>query len=82
LTQIDERRFGRLTLRIDRDLCVGFGDCIDVAPDVFELDAEGVAVVKEGASEQVEHDRLLEACRSCPVDALTAHDEDGTLLAP
>jgi ferredoxin len=75
MTQIDERRFGRLTLRIDRDLCVGFGDCIDVAPDVFELDEDGVAVVKEGASEKVERDRLMEACRSCPVDALTLHED-------
>jgi ferredoxin len=82
LSQIDERRFGRLTLRIDRHLCVGFGDCIDVAPDVFELDAEGVAVVKDGAVEHAEHERLLEACRACPVDALTAHDENGKLLAP
>jgi ferredoxin len=81
MSHIDERRVGRLTLRIDRDLCVGFGDCIQVAPEAFELDSEGVAVVIQGAAE-VERERLLEACRACPVDALTAHDEDGALLAP
>jgi ferredoxin len=81
MSHIDERRVGRLTLRIDRDLCVGFGDCIQVAPEAFELDSEGVAVVIQGA-EEVERERLLEACRACPVDALTAHDEDGALLAP
>jgi ferredoxin len=81
MSHIDERRVGRLMLRIDRDLCVGFGDCIQVAPEAFELDGDGVAVVIEGA-EGVERERLLEACRACPVDALTAHDEDGGLLAP
>jgi ferredoxin len=81
MSQIDERRVGRLTLRIDRRLCVGFGDCIQVAPEAFALDDEGVAVVIEGA-DSVERDRLVEACRACPVDALTAHDENGELLAP
>jgi ferredoxin len=81
MSHIDERRVGRLMLRIDRDLCVGFGDCIQVAPEAFELDGDGVAVFIEGA-EGVERERLLEACRACPVDALTAHDEDGGLLAP
>jgi ferredoxin len=81
MSHIDERRVGRLTLRIDRHLCVGFGDCIQVAPEAFELDSEGVAVVIEGV-EAVERERLLEACRACPVDALTAHDDDGALLAP
>ncbi len=75
-----ERRVGGLTVRIDRHLCVGFGDCISEAPDAFALDSEGVAVLKR--PECVDRDRLLRACRSCPVDAITLTDHTGAQLAP
>lgn len=85
-TDVDERRFGDLTVRIDRLLCVGFGDCIDVAPDLFEFDDEGIAVFLAGAGDlgqaAIGVDRLREACESCPVDAITLLDADGTVLAP
>ena len=67
---VEERRFGDVVVRIDRLLCVGFGDCIDVAPRVFRLDDEGIAVFEEGAPDATRE--LLEAaCESCPVDALS-----------
>lgn len=79
----DERRAREvhgLRVEIDRDLCVGFGDCVDAAPDAFELDGEDVAVFTR--PEEVGRECLLEACRACPVDAITAHDEDGNRVAP
>lgn len=81
MSDIDERRLGKLSVRIDRHLCVGFGDCLDVAPDVFELDDDGIAVVREGTG-PVTRERLMAACESCPVDAMTLHDETGKQLAP
>ena len=81
LSNISERTLAGLTIRIERDLCVGFGDCIDVAPDVFELDDEGIAAFKTG-DPVVDRDVLLDACSSCPVDALTALDEEGEQLVP
>lgn len=69
-----------LRVEIDRDLCVGFGDCIDAAPAAFELDDEEVAVFT--CPEATSREELLRACRACPVDAITARDEDGELLAP
>ena len=75
-----ERRFGRILVRIDPTLCVGFGDCISEAADVFELDDDGVVRFRNDATaaEAV----LIAACASCPVDALTAYDETGRQLAP
>ncbi len=78
---IEERRFGPLTVKIDRTLCVGFGDCIDEAPEIFEFDDEGIAVFAADATE-AERDTLSEACASCPVDALVLLDEDDTQLIP
>lgn len=74
------RRVHGLRIRIDRTLCVGFGDCIAPAPEAFDLDEEGVAILLE--PEAVPRERLLEACRACPVDAITAVDPEGRELAP
>lgn len=78
---VTERRVGSLTVRIDRNLCVGFGDCIDVAPAAFALDDEDVAVFLDTV-DGVEREELMEACRACPVDALTVLDPDGRALVP
>lgn len=74
------RRIGGLTVTIDRRLCVGFGDCIEEAPEAFEFDEEGIAILTDPAA--VERERLLRACETCPVDAITVTDEDGRQLVP
>jgi ferredoxin len=76
----DERTVSGLKIRIDRGLCVGFGDCIEAAPQAFTLDADGVVVFT--APEQLPREALVAACDACPVDALTAWDETGAQLAP
>lgn len=76
----DERQVGGLRVRIDRELCVGFGDCVSGAPEAFQLDDEGLAVFKQ--PETVERSRLLTACDACPVDALTVWDETGAQVVP
>ncbi len=76
----DERDAAGLRLRIDRDLCVGFGDCITEAPDGFVLDDDGIAVYTK--PETCTREQLLAACEACPVDAITAFGADGEVLAP
>jgi ferredoxin len=75
-----ERQVAGLKIRIDRVLCVGFGDCVEGAPEAFVLDDEGLAVFR--APEAVERARLVAACDACPVDAITVWDEQGAQLAP
>jgi ferredoxin len=81
LSDVVERRVGGLTVRVDRLLCVGFGDCIDVAPDLWEFDADGIVSFREPLPE-VDRDRVMGSCDVCPVDALSAHDDGGTQLVP
>lgn len=76
-----ERKVGPLTVLVDRTLCVGFGDCIEEAPDLFFLDGDGIAAFTENAAD-VARDRVLEACRSCPVDALVVLDATGEQIVP
>ena len=81
MSDITERRVGRLLVRIDRHLCVGFGDCVDEAPEAFQLDGEEIAVLRDEAGRASEKS-ILAACRACPVDALTVFDDQGVQLAP
>ncbi len=79
--EIDERTIAGLRIQIDRRLCVGFGDCVSEAPEGFQLDADDIAVFGEHP-ESVECKRLLRACETCPVDALTVWDGEGKRLVP
>jgi ferredoxin len=67
----------RVRIEVDRGLCIGSGDCVEVAPDVFELDAEDKAVVidPDGAAVDV----VIEAAGNCPVTAIFVFGEDGDL---
>ena len=76
----DERVVCGLRVRIDRTLCVGFGDCVTAAPQAFALDADDVAVFV--TPDAVTREHLLRACASCPVDALTVWDENGDQMVP
>lgn len=80
MAAFEERTFGGLKVRIDRELCVGFGDCVTGAPEAFELDGEGLAVFKQ--PQAVPREILLAACEACPVDAITVWDETGAQLVP
>jgi ferredoxin len=75
-----ERTVHGLRIVIDRDQCVGFGDCAKEAPEGFQLDADTVAVFAQ--PEAVERERLLRACDACPVDAITVYDEQGVQIVP
>ncbi|MDX1622912.1 MAG: ferredoxin [Gemmatimonadota bacterium] len=76
-----ERRIGELTVRVDRQLCVGFADCVDEAPETFLLDEEGLATFTD-APERADRERLVAACEACPVDALILLDADGEEIVP
>ncbi len=77
---IDERKVHGWMVRIDRTLCVGFGDCVEAAPEAFDLDSEGVAIFLDPRA--VDAARLREACDVCPVDALMIFDGEGQQIVP
>jgi ferredoxin len=90
MADTQECQIGRLTITIDRTVCIGSGNCVKLGREVFELDAEGIVTFRPGVGEGgdggdegvIDPDRLAEACRVCPVDALAAVDETGRRLAP
>ena len=69
-----------MTVEIDRTLCVGFGDCIELGPDLFEFDEEGIVRFRTGC-EATAREILIAACEVCPVDALVVYD-GGVRIVP
>ncbi|MFB8772692.1 ferredoxin [Streptomyces broussonetiae] len=71
-----------LEVWIDQDLCTGDGICVQYAPEVFELDIDGLAYVK-GADEELLQDRgattpvplplltdVVDSARECPGECI------------
>jgi len=66
-----------IRIEVDRALCIGSGDCVDTAPEVFELDAEDKARVID--SDGAPTDVVIEAAGNCPVTAIFVYDESGDI---
>jgi ferredoxin len=58
-----------LEVEIDRDACMGSGNCVFEAPGAFELDHDGIAVAADPSAAPEE--RVLAAARKCPAHAIT-----------
>jgi ferredoxin len=67
----------RVEVTVDRGLCIGSGDCVDTAPDVFQLDDEDKAVVVDPDGAPL--DDILAAAGGCPVSAIFVVGEEGDL---
>ena len=67
----------RIRIEVDRGVCIGSGDCVETAPEVFELDSEDKAVVIDPDGAPV--DVVIEAAGNCPVTAILVVGDDGDL---
>ena len=57
-----------LDIRIDRDACMGSGNCSFWAPGVFDLDEDGIAIVLDPAAQ--DDDKIILAGQGCPTQAI------------
>jgi ferredoxin len=58
-----------MRIDVDRELCMGSGNCIFWAPGVFELDDDGIAVVVDPTAAPA--DKIALAVDGCPTKAIT-----------
>ena len=57
-----------LDIRIDRDACMGSGNCGFWAPGVFDLDDDGIAIVVDPTAQPDE--KIVLAAQGCPTQAI------------
>jgi ferredoxin len=59
-----------MKVRIDEDLCIACGVCVDLVPDVFALEDEPWAeVIVETVPEDLEDD-VRDSAEECPTEAI------------
>ncbi|HVA06629.1 MAG TPA: ferredoxin [Acidimicrobiales bacterium] len=67
-----------LDVVIDSDVCMGSGNCISTAPDVFALDDDSVAFVVDPSAPP--EDTVVTAARNCPTRAITVRRNGVSLI--
>lgn len=78
----EEREINGLTIEIDRSQCIGSGNCVNLAPEVFEIDLSNLVTFTDAIPDDMDRERLTEACDLCPVDALRVENEEGEQVVP
>jgi len=65
-------------IRIDREKCMGSGNCSFWAPSTFDLDDEGIATVVDPEGDPDE--KIVLAAQGCPTQSISVW-RDGEQLA-
>ena len=60
---------GDMKIEINRELCMGSGNCSFWAPGVFDLDDDGIAVVLDPTASP--EDKVILAGQGCPTQAIS-----------
>ena len=61
--------YGDMKIEINRELCMGSGNCSFWAPGVFDLDDDGIAVVLDPTA--APEDKVILAGQGCPTQAIS-----------
>jgi ferredoxin len=69
-----------MQIRIRRDDCCGNGQCLDIAPAVFTLDAKHKCTVLDPEADT--QARVIEAAEACPCQAIEVLDDEGNTIFP
>ncbi|MEG3143612.1 ferredoxin [Sphingomonas sp. RT2P30] len=64
-----------MKVRVDTDLCAGFGICVGICPEVFELHDDGYATVLVGEVPAGLQDLVRLAESQCPARAISVSDD-------
>ncbi|MDQ1386170.1 MAG: ferredoxin [Actinomycetota bacterium] len=66
-----------LEITINREACMGSGNCSFWAPGVFDLDDDGIAILVDPAAQP--DDKIVLAAQGCPTQAISV-ERDGEKL--
>lgn len=58
-----------MEVKIDKEACIGCGTCVSICEDVFDIDDDGLAMVKN-VDEVASNEDVDIAIDSCPTSAI------------
>lgn len=59
-----------ITIKVDRSVCQGYGNCVLADPATFDLDDDGLVTLKLDQVDPSEADAVRRAAYDCPTDAI------------
>ncbi len=65
---------GTPRVEVDQQMCIGSGNCVEVAKGAFKLNDEDKAEVDDPTTVSIED--LRKAEEQCPVDAIFVEEQD------
>jgi len=63
-----------MKISVLKDACIGCGACQAIAPDIFEIEDDGLACAKEENFKEELKDDVLDASESCPTGAIKTEE--------
>lgn len=66
-----------MKVHLDAGICAGFGVCLGLCPEVFELHDDGYAVVMVSEVPAELEDAVRKAAIQCPSNAISVSDDAG-----
>ena len=63
------RKGKNMKVRVDKETCVGDETCVEVCPEVFEMQGDVAVAKMENVPKDLE-EKVKEAATSCPVEAI------------
>lgn len=64
-----------MKVKVNRDACIGCGACAAICDTVFEIDDEGLSVLKKEEVEEDEKQAVVDSLESCPTGAIETEEE-------
>jgi len=58
------------TIKLLTERCISSGNCVDVAPDVFDMDEDGLVTARLDEVDDARFARVEQAAKLCPVQAI------------
>jgi len=65
-----------MKLKVDKDLCIGCGACQAVAPEVFEIEDDGLATTIVDEIPEDSKEDAIDAKEGCPTSAIDEVEEN------
>jgi len=67
-----------MKVRVDAGVCAGFGVCLGLCPEVFELHDDGYAIVRVNEVPQELEEAVRKAVSQCPSRAISLSEDPGS----
>ena len=66
-----------MRVEVDSKVCEGHGQCYEVAEEVYDLDEDGYALIRESCRDAVPpalEEQARDGALACPVQAVTVYE--------